>query len=233
MSVFVTGDTHLTIDLKKVIDYDWSGLTKNDYLIILGDVGLTWDKSELTKFVIDSFNKMPFTTLCVLGNHENYNILNEYETSEFLGGKVKKLADSVYYLMNGEIFIIDDKTFFVMGGARSTDKECRVEGVSWWAEEIPSLAQLNKGIKNLMFHDGKVDYVLTHCAPTEIAYKTMDLYSEGRWFEPDCLTDFLQEEIADKITVANSWHYGHYHHDCTFGDKNEYQCHYNQIVKLF
>ena len=46
MSIFITGDTHGSTDISKLgLSRFWEAerLTKNDYVIILGDFGLIWD----------------------------------------------------------------------------------------------------------------------------------------------------------------------------------------------
>ena len=40
--------------------------------------------------------------------------------------------------MRGEVFKINDKVFFVMGGGYSIDKVIRIPGKSWWEEEMPA-----------------------------------------------------------------------------------------------
>ena len=67
--------------------------------------------------------------------------------------------------MRGQVFEIDGKTFFTMGGAESTDKMYRKEGKSWWAREMPSTEEYEEAVANLEKHSGKVDCILTHCAP--------------------------------------------------------------------
>ena len=49
----------------------------------------------------------------------------------------------------------------------------------------------------------KVDYVITHCAPTRIAQKV----STG--YRPDVLTDFL--EMVRRRLDFRYWLFGHYH----------------------
>ena len=44
MSIYITGDTHGTIDLNKLINLSYRDetLTKKDYVIIVGDVAILW-----------------------------------------------------------------------------------------------------------------------------------------------------------------------------------------------
>ena len=68
-----------------------------------------------------------YTTLFVAGNHENYDALYTYPVEKWNGGLVHKIRDHVFHLMNGQVYEINGKTFFVMGGATSLDKMYRVE----------------------------------------------------------------------------------------------------------
>ena len=122
MAVYVTGDTH----------GDWMGrlnsnafpegleLTKDDYVLVLGDFGI-WDNSNREKYNLDWLEKKPWTTLFVEGNHENYDILDSLPVSEWHGGKVHFIRPSVIHLMRGQVFSIEGKTFFSFGGASSHD----------------------------------------------------------------------------------------------------------------
>ena len=51
--IYVTGDIHLNIDSAKLTTRKFpegKELTKNDYVIICGDCGFTWDYSNETKY---------------------------------------------------------------------------------------------------------------------------------------------------------------------------------------
>lgn len=64
--------------------------------------------------------------------------MNSYPIEEWHGGKVHYIRPHIIHLINGQLFLIENKTFFVMGGASSHDKEYRKEGISWWAKEEPN-----------------------------------------------------------------------------------------------
>ena len=78
-------------------------LTKEDYVIICGDVGILWDKelSKREKYWIEWLKNKPWTTLFILGNHENYDRWAELPSEVWHGGLVQKLADNspVYNLV--------------------------------------------------------------------------------------------------------------------------------------
>ena len=96
--IFVTGDTHRLMDVKKIdIDHfpEQKLLTRNDYLIIAGDFGGVWGGEEKDKDVLDMHEDLNYTTLFVGGNHENYNALNSYPVEEWNGGKVHRIREHV------------------------------------------------------------------------------------------------------------------------------------------
>ena len=71
----------IAIDEADVIIFVVDGkedITKNDYVIILGDFGLLWENtpSELEKELLDFYNNFGCPILWLDGNHENFKILN-------------------------------------------------------------------------------------------------------------------------------------------------------------
>lgn len=51
--IFITGDTHIPIDISKLNVTNFpiqKELSKEDYLIVCGDFGLIWDKSNEEKY---------------------------------------------------------------------------------------------------------------------------------------------------------------------------------------
>ena len=120
--IYVKGDTNG--DFSRFEEDKFSNLTKDDYMIICGDFGGIWNyegKSKYEKNNLKRLEKMKFTTLFVDGNHENFNRLYKYPVINWHGGKVHKIFSSIYHLMRGEIYEIDDKIIFSFGGASSHD----------------------------------------------------------------------------------------------------------------
>lgn len=214
--IYITGDTHIPIDIKKLNTKNFSvqkNLTRKDYLIICGDFGGIWDGGKQDKYWLDWLNRKNFTILFVDGNHENFDMLNnDFEVVSFLGGKVHKIRSNIYHLMRGEIFVINEKKFFIMGGASSHDKEWRKEGISWWPEELPNAEEYKNALDKLEEHHNTVDYVITHCAATS----TQTFLSKE--YGADQLTDFL-EELRGKLTYKR-WCFGHYHQDKIVNDRD-------------
>ena len=120
--ILFTGDTHGDIDIHKLTAKKWKEgkkLTKKDFVIITGDFGLLWDGSPNEIYWRTWLENCPWTTLVVLGNHENYSMINEYPISEMFDGKVRIISPSVVMLIHGEVYKIDGKKIFTFGGATS------------------------------------------------------------------------------------------------------------------
>ena len=235
--IYFTGDTHSDFTRFSTERFpDQKNMSKNDYVIICGDFGGLWKKSNETNYWLKWLSEKSFTTLFVDGNHENFDMLNEYPVTFWNGGKVHMITESIYHLMRGQVFTIAGKKIFTFGGAQSHDirdgildpaepdfKEkykklwnnmalFRVKGVSWWKEEMPSDEEYDEGLKNLEANDWTVDYIVTHCGPNSI----IDIFSRG-FYEHDRLTDYL-ENIRSKTTFKK-WFFGHYHEDRMIGDR--------------
>lgn len=235
--IFATGDTHGRIDIGKLFDEnsEWyktkKDLDKNDYLIVLGDFGVIWkqipDKEE--KDLKRLYDSEPYTTLFIDGNHEMHPRLNKLEKIEMFGGTVGKVSESVYHLKRGEIYTICGKKFFTFGGAVSIDRDHRIEGVSWWPEEIATHKEFEYGFDNLEKHDNKVDYILAHTCPTDIkAHVQMfrfSEYEELKFNDPTC--KFLQSVIY-KIDFEK-FYFGHWHRD---KDMGQYHCLYQDVIRI-
>ena len=242
--LYLTGDTHIPIDIHKISIAQWPeqmNLSKDDYLIVCGDFGLLfnyletgksipfcqddfcWDKEEL--WWLNWLHERPFTTLFVDGNHENFDRLKQYPVTEWNGGKVQIISDSVIHLMRGQVYRFGNTKVFTMGGARSHDRgpvtgtEKRDAHRIWWKEELPSKREYDEALKNLRRHDNKVDYIVTHEAPADY------LYREGycAYELPDFLLNI--KEIVD----FKRWYCGHHHRDIEYG---RVRILYNDIVQM-
>lgn len=226
--VYVTGDTHgLKEELKKLNTKNFTAsnnLTKGDYVIICGDFGLIWNNSKEEKRWLSKLAEKNFTTLWLDGNHENFDLLEEYPVQEWNGGKVQFINDSVIHLMRGQVYIINDLKFFIFGGAESTDKIFRREHVSWWEQELPSKEEYEEGMKNLEKHNFNVDYILTHDCSQHL--KNLLLEKEAKSTELNQYFDYLEHKLNFK-----HWYFGHYHEDATFQDK-KHTVLYHDVIRL-
>lgn len=207
--IYIMGDTHGDMSrFTYPIDNDW---TSDDKIIICGDFGFIWElESNENKYRIESeklktLESKPYEILFISGNHENFDRLKQFPTRIRYGGKVKQIRKNIFLLMRGQLFTIENHTFFTMGGAYSIDKSRRCEHISWWKEELPNNEEYKTAIQTLK-DNPKVDYILTHTAPkTIIKMMKYDLFDD---LELTGFFDWMMHEISFK-----KWFFGHFHID--------------------
>lgn len=222
--IYITGDTHGGIDFIKLrtLAQRNKNLSRSDYVIIAGDFGGVWVKGTLSKD-LHKYVKLPFTVLFIDGNHENFDLLNAMPIEEWNGGKVHRVAENVLHLMRGQVFTINDKTFFTFGGAESIDKAFRSEGKSWWAAEVPNYADYDEAYKNLAAAGNKVDYIITHT----IDEKALSLPPFIQYGYEAFGTNRGLSNFENEIEYGH-WYFGHYHIDAEITNKKTAL--YNEII---
>lgn len=225
--IFITGDIHGDYDIHKFSTRIFPmqrELSRSDYMIICGDFGLVWSNSADEKYWLKWLDGKSWTTLWIDGNHENFDLLKEYPTEDWHGGKVQKITENVIHLCRGSVFEIDGKKIFAFGGAESHDKKYRKLGRSIWLEEMPSAEEMEQGRKSLDVNKWQVDIVVTHSLPTHIQaeiFQSMDYNSND-------LTDYF-EEISSRLDYR-LWFSGHYHTSKKYDERHCLV--YNDILKL-
>ncbi len=210
---YVTGDTHGN---QMLWDICITGFLKpGDTIIVTGDFGIGFFKGRYwseEKF-FDYLAEQEYTVLFCDGNHENFEKLNQYEALEWNGGKVHFIRKNVIHLMRGEIYEIDGKRIWTFGGGYSLDKEFRVPGISWWQEEMPSIAEYDYAMENLEKHGYQVDYILTHtasiCAIEYMSHLGEQIKNNVK--EERVLNHFLQ--WVEENVGYQKWYFGHFHID--------------------
>lgn len=226
--IFLTGDKHFPAEYKYLSFKHWPlgrELTRNDYVIILGDFGICWDNSKEENYWLNWFEDKPWTTLWIDGNHQNFPLLYNYPLDKWNEGWTHIMRPHIRHLVRGEIFDLNSQSFFCMGGAASIDKHLRKEGKSWWEEEIPTYCEFATAADNLRAHNMKVDYVLSHTTSNRTIQKFDKWYPQ---FDPvtNFLDKFIEEEIDYKINF-----FGHFHQDRTIDNKHVLL--YDDIIELF
>lgn len=229
MYIFVTGDLHGTLGVERLYDDNFPQgklLTKDDYLVILGDFGFVWDGSEDENQWLDWLNNRNYTVLFIDGNHENFDMLNSLPVEIWNEGKVHRIRENVIHLMRGQVFNINGVKIFTFGGARSTDREYRTEYISWWKDEIPSYSECEEGLSNLEKNNWKVDYIFTHTCSREMIPDIEEYISIIGLVDP---TNKYLQILEDKC-IFRHWYFGHFHIDVP----NIYHKHsvlYKDIIK--
>ena len=259
--IYITGDTHgpKSIGFNSVDGVlhrfnsnnfpEQKNMTKNDYVIILGDFGCIWNvdnESSSEKNVLDWLDDKSFTTLFIDGNHENFDRLYNYPEKQWHNGKVHEIRNSVLHLMRGYVFNIDNKNIFAFGGASSHDikdgilhpkndlklikrwkhdytKQFRILNYTYWELELPTKYEMDRGINSLKCNDFDVDFILSHSPSSS----TIDILGNNN-YKHDILTDYL--ENIKNTTKYKYWFCGHMHINKKISDKEIIL--YEQIIKI-
>ena len=233
MKIYVTGDTHIPIDIRKLYIREFSEqkeLTRDDYVIILGDFGLYWHYDAEHLKWLSWLEEKNFTILWIDGNHENHQWLNKLPVTEWHEGMVHQTSDNIIHLMRGECYEIGGKYFLAAGGAQSYDRLSRIEEVSWWKEELWS----HKEQRNLFFTLDKmksknktIDYVLSHTCPRDLL---MPMFGISPMEDPDPTSSLLQI-LYDELGYHGfqGWYFGHWHKNKSMG---KFHCLFDDIVRI-
>lgn len=232
MALWVTGDIHGGIDIRKISK--WNKAIKpntNDCLIICGDFGLVfYDKTtKEEQYWLDWLDSKKFTTIVVDGNHDNLKKLKSFPIdiidNETLFGKFHKINNKVLYSPRGNIFTYKRDLCLTIGGAKSIDKHARKEGVDWWKEEL-----ISKSEENYIFERiskcNKVKYVFTHACPESILSHVANEFNLcSRFYDP---TTKVLQNVRERL-YYDKWFCGHYHID---KDLENFRFLYDDVVKI-
>ena len=210
--IFYTGDIH---------GAPWSvvkfsrkyKLTKEDIIIILGDVGANYYCDDRDRVCKAALNKLKPTVFCIHGNHEARPAgIPSYKQKNWNGGLVWYEDDypGILFAKDGEIFDLEGLKHLVIGGAYSVDKYYRLRhGANWFADEQPS-DEIKRYVEQ-QIREKAFDIVLTHTCPFK--------YEPTEAFLPmidqslvDTSTEHWLDQIEDMIEYK-AWFCGHWHID--------------------
>ena len=133
-----------------------------DRIIALGDFGMFWDNASNPKRVSDRIERLGLELWFLDGNHENFGMMYEHGFDpDVIPGTIPVRNDDfggLAYLPRGSTFEWGGNTIMAFGGAFSIDKDRRVEGLSWWRDELITEGQVRRVEDNPV----KVDILLSH-----------------------------------------------------------------------
>ena len=187
-------------------------LTREDNVIILGDVGICWrkDKKDMWEY-IEKWERIDNTPMLYFidGNHENFDILNSLPINNNEG----ILSEHIRWLKRGTVKIFENKKCLFIGGAESLDKDRRIKHLSWWEEE--SITE--EDIKSI--EKDNYDYVFTHCAPRSILDEYLYLLVDFI-FDQDTISHNSEDklELIKNSISFDQWWFGHYHKNLRLDD---------------
>lgn len=204
--ICVTGDLHG--DIARLKHKTIKRLKRGDSLIVCGDFGFLWDNSAEEQKTLAKLGKLKFNILFVEGTHDNMDLIAACPTVEKFGGKMRHVGGNIYNLMRGELYEIEGKRVFSMGGGESHDADIRVPGLTWWPSESPTRAECEYALKKLEEAGGKVDIIVTHEASRSMrSFLDMTLDADG--YTP--LNDYF--DTLEQKAEYRCWFFGAYHID--------------------
>ena len=231
--IYITGDTHNETDMSNLssknmklccmeqgVDYD--NITT---AIVLGDFGLPWssdciidkvgihttDKTD--RYLLKWYNEKTFKILALMGNHDNYDIIEKMPEVEMFESKVLKVSDNVFYLKRGEVYRIDGKRFLVLGGAMSDDKALRKPHESWWSQEEWRKEENDSCLEKII-ENSEFDFVLSHTGPSNGIALTDDYFlKEENLKQLHRDSNVVFNDKIDSLISYKKWFFGHWHSD--------------------
>lgn len=205
--IYVTGDMHG--DAERFASKDFKQLEEHDTLIVTGDFGFVWDGSKRERRLLKKLGSRKYNICFIDGPHDNFDRINSCRETIWRGGRVHRIAGSLFHLCRGQIFNIEGSTVFTFGGGESADKDVRSENQVWFREELPTPLQMQIGARNLDSVDCKVDYIITH-EPPGVVKRAMQM-RRGENIYTNRLNGYL-EEVNRSCEFAH-WYFGSFHED--------------------
>lgn len=204
--LYFTGDTHG--DPERLSKSELSMLRSGDTLIICGDFGYLWDNRKAEIKFLNRLAMRKYNICFVDGIHENFDLLADLPVVMWNGGKAHMLHDNIYHLMRGQIYNIEGKTVFTMGGGEDPETELG-DFDNEIHRETPSPAELLSAAKMLESVNYKVDYIVTHEPPA----KTRDfmLLSENKTLRVTAIGAYF--DALAKQADFRKWYFGSMHID--------------------
>ncbi len=204
MSILQVGDLHGEVDaLANIIQS--AEAKKCAAIIQVGDFGYgfpdkCWD---------DFFNKrarqgkwtVPIYTCA--GNHDNWDMLDQLTKDQNYPNQVEMYPGAgLYFIPRGNVVEIAGIKHLFLGGAESTDKYRRTEGINWWAREQSNQEEFEKFFYNL--EKEKPNTIIAHDAPLRV-----DIYRAGR---KKSLTPVTIERMLELSNYQpKRYAFGHHH----------------------
>lgn len=200
--LYITGDMHG--DRQRFGALRLRLMGKKDALVICGDFGFLWNGSDEEKETLEWIGRRRYPVLFLEGTHDNLDLLEQYPVEEWNGGLTHHITGNLRHLIRGQIFDICGKTLLAVGGGESRDMVFRKAGENWWPGELPGYDELDGWFARLEEAGNRVDYIVSHQAPTNI-----DSCVTGKVCEVTALTAFM-DRVQQRCQFSR-WYFGAYH----------------------
>lgn len=206
--IYFTGDTHG--EQERLSKYALRKLSPEDTLIVCGDFGYIWDDSVREQKFLDRLAHLKCNICFVDGTHENFALLDTYPLVRYCGGKAHRIRHNVFHLMRGQIFELEGKTLFTLGGGEPPESLMQEdEDLQISRPEVPTKQEMLEAVENLQRCAYHVNYIVTHEPPASIRdFMAVESYSQR---EMSALGAFLDE--LSKTAKFDKWYFGSLHTD--------------------
>jgi hypothetical protein len=191
------GDTHGFKRAFEIID----AAADSPVVIQVGDFGVLFHEVCPVERWFNARTSGPVWITCG-GNHDNWPLWRTKPEVELFGGKVRQLAPNCYFADRNTLLTIGDDKILFFGGAESTDRYRRTEGLDWWSEETPTYKEFFNFVDIL--ESEKPNIVITHDAPLSVP-----IFRTGRDENPTPRN--LENAFRLSEHKPARWYFGHHH----------------------
>jgi len=208
--IYVTGDLHG--DIERFGSKEMRQLKKGDTLLVCGDFGFVWDGSKEERAALKKIGKLGYNVCFIDGVHENFALLGQYPVEEWGEAPARRIGGNLFHLLRGEIYTIEGKTVFTMGGGVSPDDDFREQDDARSSWEIPSREEFDRAAAAIERVRGRIDYIITHEPPMKIkAFLQLKQQTTSVGGEVTGLNTFFEE--LGKCCTFKRWFFGSMHVD--------------------
>lgn len=209
MKILMLGDTHGDFSAVKLA-LEAAQVRGCEVVIQLGDFGFGWDlhrdPGEQFPARVNALAKQfKMSFMWCDGNHEGFDELERIV--DMASSSPQQMGSNLWYLPRGCMFEIAGVQFLALGGAYSIDKDHRVEGVSWWRQEMITNADVERCFQ-VLEENGQPHVMIAHDVPEGIF--PFDLYMHGKHGADSRANRVAVRAVFDRARPLMYFH-GHYH----------------------
>ena len=215
--IYITGDTHG--DLEDFQSRKIGRLKKGDKLIICGDFGFLWNNTKEEQKALQKLAKKNFDILFVEGAHENFDMIYNCKEVDLFKGRGYKIDRNIYCLKRGEVFEIENKRIFALGGGTDTEP---LDDSFMDSKSLPSDDEYQHAVDNLNRYHRDVDLIITHEAPASVKR----LVNRNAYIND--LNLFLDTVLHN--TRFSNWFFGGLHADRQIS--NNMYCTWHELYRI-
>jgi hypothetical protein len=202
--VLYVGDIHGKIDAVARLD-DLAIRLEVGTVVQVGDFGAFWPGGQCPIyhfFMKRARDKRSGPRWIITpGNHDNWDRF-DLVAAEQQNEPLVEMAPGLMYARRGARYNIGGRTHVMFGGATSTDKHRRTEGMDWWAREEPTHREFTAFFDAMI--ESKPDVVVTHEAPARVP-----LERHGR--DTNYIVRNLDAALDGCGHEPGLWFFGHHH----------------------